>query len=71
MTKAMNPIDQLAHDSEAAAQLAANRDRLIVEARQSGATWRAIATASGRPELAVRTAAKKANAGVLPTVRRG
>ena len=67
--QAMNPLDQLAHDSEAAAQLAANRDRLIVEARQSGATWRAIATAAGRTELAVRTAAKKANAGVLPTVR--
>ena len=67
--EAMNPLDQLAHDSEAAAQLAANRDRLIVEARQSGATWRAIATAAGRTELAVRTAAKKANAGVLPTVR--
>ena len=71
MTKARNPLDQLAHDSDAAAQLAANRDRLIVEARQSGATWRAIATAAGRTELAVRTAAKKANAGVLPTVRTG
>ena len=69
MTKAMNPLDQLAHDSEAAAKLAANRDRLIVEARQDGATWRAIATAAGRTELAVRTAAKKTNAGVLPTVR--
>ena len=67
--EAMNPLDQLAHDSEAAAKLAANRDRLIVEARQDGATWRAIATAAGRTELAVRTAAKKANAGVLPTVR--
>ena len=69
MTKAMNPLDQLAHDSEAAAKLAANRGRLIVEARQNGATWRAIATAAGRTELAVRTAAKKTNAGVLPTVR--
>ena len=69
MTKAMNPLDQLAHNSEAAAKLAANRDRLIVEARQDGATWRAIAAAAGRTELAVRTAAKKANACVLPTVR--
>ena len=63
----MNPLDQLARESEEAAQLAANRDRLIVEARQNGATWRAIATAAGRTELAVRAAAKKANNGNLPT----
>lgn len=63
----MNPLDQLAHESKEAAKLADNRDRLIVEARQAGATWRAIATAAGRTELAVRAAAKKANNGNLPT----
>ncbi|GAB3497274.1 hypothetical protein [Flexivirga lutea] len=45
----------------------AERDRLIVEAREHGATWRSIAAAASLTELATRQAATRANDGELPT----
>lgn len=62
-----DPLEQLRKDTASAARLADRRDRLIVEARRAGCTWRAIADAVGMTELATRNAATRANDGQLPT----
>lgn len=64
-----DPLTQLRKDTAAATRLADRRDRLIVQARQGGATWRAISDAVGMTELATRNAAARANDGQLPAPR--
>ena len=67
----IDPLEQLRKDTASATRLADRRDRLIVQARQGGATWRAIADAVGMTELATRNAATRANGGELPTPKAG
>lgn len=62
-----DPLTQLRKDTASATRLADRRDDLIVQAREGGATWRAISEAVGMTELATRNAAARANDGQLPT----
>ena len=62
----IDALEQLAKDTRTRATLDGRRDRLMVEAREAGATWPAISRAAGLTELAVRNATRKEKGGVLP-----
>lgn len=62
-----NELDALRRTVRRMEKARTERDRLIVEARELGMTWRSIAEAAGLTELATRQAASRTNGGELPT----